>query len=84
MREIAPPNESLDAGVARALDHLLATPRPREPVEVRLEDGLYRFVDPVLEALTPAQKHLLRAGPENGDRLRSLAAALRERLVSPG
>lgn len=82
-REIAPPDSSLEAGLLRAIDHLLATPQPPAEIEVRLEDGLYRYADPALEALTPAQKHLLRTGSDNAARLRKLLGSLRAILLAP-
>lgn len=64
----------------QAIDLLLATPVPTEPL--RLEDQVEKYVyaDPELEALSPAQKHLLRLGPDNQrivqDKLRELRAGL--------
>lgn len=70
-----------DAALARAVETLLAVPVPEEPVEL-VPAGAegYEFRDPELESLSPAQKHLLRMGPDNVRRvqrkLRELAAAL--------
>jgi len=49
----------------RAMDNLLAVDVPPGPLEVREAVARYVYVDPGLEALTPAAKHLLRMGPEN-------------------
>jgi hypothetical protein len=79
--EIGTPGETLDAAVLRAIDLLLAAPEPPAEAAVFLHEGLYRYEDPALEALPPAQKHLLRMGPENAakvkDGLRRLRGALR-------
>jgi len=68
----------------RALHTLLATPVPDGEIEVRRVTRarvLYVFASPELEALRPAQKHLLRMGPENARRVQ---AKLRELLVALG
>lgn len=76
-----------DAAMARAMETLLAVPVPDGPVEL-VPSGAeaYEFRDPELESLSPAQKHLLRTGPENVRRvqrkLRELAEAMGIRLLS--
>ena len=54
-----------------AVTKLLATPMPESPPELRLRVISFEYVDPALESLSPAQKLLLRLGPENGERVRS-------------
>ncbi|MDE2690902.1 MAG: DUF3014 domain-containing protein [Acidobacteriota bacterium] len=54
-----------------AVTKLLATPIPDGPPELRLRVISFEYVDPGLEGLNPAQKLLLRLGPENGERVRS-------------
>lgn len=67
---------SFDGALARAVETLLAVPVPEGPVEVVPVGGnAYEYRDPELEALSPAQKHLLRMGPEN---IRRIQAKLRE------
>ena len=86
-RDLGYGNTSFDATLERAIVKLLSTPVLRDPVRVEPKGIGYGFEDPRIEALTPAQKHLLRFGPGNGQMvrhsLRSIAAALgipRERL----
>ena len=43
----------------------------------------YKFADPNLEALMPMQKQLLRAGPENTQRIQQQALALKKALLNP-
>lgn len=66
--------------MSAAIDHLLDAPILSGRVE--LEDAInrYRFADPALESLTEAQKHLLRAGPGNQERLQSWIRAFRDAL----
>jgi hypothetical protein len=74
------PNRDFDDALTRALRHLLATPLPDK--QPRLEPGIESFTyrDPQLENLSPAQKHLLRTGPDNAaailDKLREIAERL--------
>jgi hypothetical protein len=66
-REIAPPGTSLDETLKKAIATLAAVPISDVPLEVAaMREGIgYAFVDPKLEALNRAQKHLLRMGPAN-------------------
>jgi hypothetical protein len=69
------PDASLDDTLRRALSELLLTPQLEgEPL---LAPGIvsYEYEDPRLEALSPAQKQLLRTGPGNVARIQ---AKLRE------
>jgi hypothetical protein len=64
----------------RAMAVLLEAPVVERPIILRPVSVSYAFEDEKLESLSPAQKHLLRMGPENTRRiqkkLRELAAAL--------
>jgi hypothetical protein len=74
------PNRDFDDALGRAIRHLLAT--PLSAGEPRLEPGVESFAyrDQRLESLSPAQKHLLRTGPDNAavilDKLRQIAERL--------
>ncbi len=78
MDENAFPGTAFGTKWIDAIEQLLSTPTPAGDVEVTLgEDGVYRFADPRLEALSPAQKQLLRLGPSNGARVRAKLDELR-------
>ncbi len=74
------PDRRFRDALAAAVNHLLATPLITD--EPQLEPGVesYAFRDARLESLSPAQKHLLRAGPDNAavilDKLREIADRL--------
>lgn len=72
---------TFDAALGDGLRRLAETPIPEGPVAVTIRGGVYGFADPKLEALSPAQKLLLRSGPGNARRvqaqLAAIAAALR-------
>jgi len=68
--ELGYPNEFGDT-LELAVTRLLATPIPDAVPELRLRVISFEYVDPGLEGLSPAQKLLLRLGPDNGDRVRA-------------
>jgi hypothetical protein len=79
-RELGHPDGRFDAAVERAIVRLLQTPVPQgDPMLVEAVES-YRYAEARLEALTPAQKQLLRLGPDNQRRvhehLRAVAQAL--------
>jgi hypothetical protein len=80
------PDGSFDATLQRAIALLVSTPIVEDPVRLDGSAGLYKFTDPTLEALTPAQRQLLRMGPRNmrivQDKLREIARQL-EMKVDP-
>lgn len=88
--ELGQPAGTFDRAVELAIVHLLET--PAIPPDAPLADDTvsYRYRDARIEALSPAQKQLLRMGPRNvprvQDTLRALARALgipEERLPPP-
>ena len=64
-----------DSALERAIVLLLRTPVPDDPIAVRPKGLGYAFADERLERLTPAQKQLLRTGPQNA---RAIQRSLRE------
>lgn len=80
-REVGDAGVPFDRVLENAIVRLLSTPRVADPIRVRPHGAFgYGFDDPALEALTPAQKQLLRTGPENTrliqTSLRAIALAL--------
>jgi hypothetical protein len=79
-KELGYPDRNFDDTLAKAIRQLLATPEPGVDVALRPAVKSWKLANPALEKLTPAQKHLLRMGPENEkkikQRLRELAEAL--------
>jgi hypothetical protein len=76
------PPDSFDRALERAIVLLLQTPAIDDPVGVEPKGGIgYRYADPNLEALTGAQKHLLRTGPRN---VRIIQSALRQLAIALG
>ncbi len=79
--ELGFPNTPFDSTLEDALVTLVSTPVPDGPIDVVPKGGTYAFADPRLEALAPAQKQLLRMGPENA---RAVKAKLREIAIALG
>jgi hypothetical protein len=74
---------SVDVAVQQALDVLIATPIPQGPVMLMEGRGAtWAYANPDLEALDPAQKHLLRMGPQNAARVIEVLKAVRQQLAS--
>jgi len=92
--ELGYPGLHFNDRLVAVLDHLLRTPEPRGPLQVRLLEVRgemadprpwvrYEFTDATLQALSSGQKILLRMGPENRQRARLLLTRLRA-LVATG
>jgi hypothetical protein len=79
-RELGVTDGPFEDVLARAVGNLLAVQVPAGPFEVREAVNRYVFVDPRIESLTPAAKHLYRLGPDNAGRvqekLRDISDAL--------
>jgi hypothetical protein len=65
----------------KVIDHLLATPRPREPIALKRPNVFYEFADPALESLSGGQKLLLRIGPKHRGLLETRLRELRGQLA---
>lgn len=76
---------SFDETLARAAAVLLAVPVPEAPIEVVPVGGTaWAYRNPELEALSPAQKALVRMGPENVERIQAKLRELARALDLPG
>jgi DUF3014 family protein len=80
-RELGFPNTPFDHTLERAIVSLLATPVVDGTIAVEPQGIVYAFANPRLEALTDAQKHLLRTGPHN---VRTIQSALRAIALALG
>lgn len=69
--------------LSRAIEVLLAVPVVEGPIRLRAINVNYAFVDPALEKLSPAQKHLLRMGPQNTRRIQRKLTEIKRALGLP-
>ena len=80
-RELGYLDQPFEAIFAKAIDVLLRAPVVEGRVGLNADSVNYKYVDRRLEALAPAQKQLLRMGPQNARRvqnkLRELARAMK-------
>jgi hypothetical protein len=78
--DLGHPGGGFPKALERAIQALAAVPVLREDVALVPHAIGFRYEDPALEALTPAQKQFLRIGPRNvrivQEKLRELRAAL--------
>lgn len=79
LRELGFVDREFDELAQSVVDVVLETEVPTGPLEVEQTGIVWSYVDPELEELSPATKHLLRIGPDNLLRLqdwtRSFATA---------
>ncbi|WP_438951906.1 DUF3014 domain-containing protein [Porticoccus sp.] len=80
--ELGYPPEAVDKAVISALDQVLATPLPLQPIYLIQDSVQYKYADPKLEALPGLQKQLIRMGPEHTRRIQDKARALRGSLLA--
>ena len=74
-RRLGATGDNFDPVMERAIVELLRVPIIEGTVELEPKGIVYGFADPNLEKMTPAQKQLLRMGPQN---VRRIQAKLRE------
>jgi hypothetical protein len=74
-RRMGEPTADFDPVLERAIVELLSVPAVQGEIELAPSGIVYAFVDPRLEKMSAAQKHLLRMGPEN---VQIIQAKLRE------
>jgi hypothetical protein len=81
--ELGEDSRTFDNALREGLRRLVETPVPEGPITVTPRGGVYAFADPRLEALSPAQKLLLRSGPANARRVQTQLAAIAAALGTP-
>ena len=80
-RELGYPKEDFHQTLLRAFVEILRTPVVEGSIVLEKKIVSYAMVDPKLEELNPAQKHLLRMGPEN---LQLIQAKLKDLALNLG
>lgn len=82
-RAIGRPGRTFEQALDKGLTHLLATPVPPGEVEVVSKGAVYAYADPALEALSDAQKQLVRLGPKNAEAVKSKLTEIARALSLP-
>jgi hypothetical protein len=81
--EIGPANADFDDRLDRAFDLLLAAPMLDESAQVEQLVVTYAWADDEVEALSAAQRHFLRMGPDNVALIQGKLKELRAALTAP-
>lgn len=79
--EIGYPDASPDDVLIEAINLLLDTPSAGTVIELTDEDVMYKYADPALESLPPAQKQMLRLGPDNMRRVKLKLESIKQELT---
>jgi hypothetical protein len=82
-RELELQPGAVDGLVQQAIANLVATPVADGDVPVAFTPPFYRFADPKLERLAPAQKQLLRMGPRNARAIQAKLRTIGDALSAP-
>ena len=75
------PGKYFNDRVVEMIDHLLAAPEVREPVQLIQPGVFYEFADPELERLSAGQKIMVRMGYENMMKVKTKLREIREALT---
>jgi len=80
-RELGYPKGYFNDRLIATLDNLIATPEPKQPIEVKKSGAFYVYADSQLESLSAGQKMLLHTGPENEAKIKARLNTIRGLLV---
>ncbi|HKQ80748.1 MAG TPA: DUF3014 domain-containing protein [Steroidobacteraceae bacterium] len=75
------PDRYFNDRVVEVIDHLLATPEPKEPIGLKQPKVFYEFEDPRLEGLSAGQKALIRMGPAQAQAAKTKLQDIRNRIA---
>lgn len=80
--EVGNPNSSFEERLVQSIDLLLETPEMKTQVPLLRDSVTYKYAYSEWENLPPAQKQLLRMGPENVSKVKAVLKNLRAELES--
>jgi len=80
-RELGYPKGYFNDRLIATIDNLIATPEPKQPIEVKKSGAFYVYADSQLESLSAGQKMLLHTGPENEAKIKARLNTIRGLLV---
>jgi hypothetical protein len=75
------PDAYFNDRLIEVIDHLLTAPQVVDPVYLIQPKALYLFADPDMEELSAGRKILIRCGPENAIRIKSILRDYRKELA---
>ncbi len=80
--ELGEPQKSLHKELLIGIDHLLQTPDLSGDIYLVQPSVYYKFADPAVEALSPAQKQMLRLGPANRALVKAKLEEIKQLLLA--
>lgn len=78
--ELGYPDQLFKNTLLAAIDMLLATPDVSYPLQLERPAVVYVFADPAIEQLPPAQKQMIRLGPDNQQRVKAVLRTYKQAL----
>lgn len=79
--ELGYPGRYFNDRLIEVIDHLLAVPEVKGPIELKQPKVYYVFADPELEAMSAGRKMLVRIGPNNAAMVKTRLRELRSLLA---
>ena len=79
--ELGIPDQNFADAMTLAIGNLLSAEFPDGPLEVQPNEAVYEFRDLGVETHSPAEKHLIRMGPENAGRIQAKLTELRDAIA---
>jgi Protein of unknown function (DUF3014) len=76
------PNGYFNDRLVEVIDNLLATPEPKQPIELVRPNVMYIFADPSLESRSAGQKLMMRMGPENAKAIKAKLTELKAAITA--
>jgi hypothetical protein len=81
-RELGYPSGYFNDRMVEVIDHLLSAPEVDHPILLAQPKVAYQYADPELETLSAGRKILIRMGPENAARVKSILRRYRQELTA--
>ncbi|WP_035057549.1 DUF3014 domain-containing protein [Desulfuromonas sp. TF] len=81
-RELGYPSGYFNDRLVEVIDHLLAVPEVSHPIRLAQPKIAYQYANPELESLSAGRKILIRMGPENAARVKSILRRYRRELTA--
>lgn len=80
--ELGYPHGYFNDRLVDVIDHLLAAPEPKPPIDLSQPRIMFEFADPDLEQLSAGQKMLVRVGIDNELRLKAKLREIRKAVTA--
>ena len=82
--ELGIPDGNFADAMSLAVENVLSAEIPSGPFELQPNEAIYEFEDLSLESRSPAEKHLIRMGPENARRVQTKLSEVWAAVLAEG